>query len=69
MILEVMENIMSTLDLSRRRTKGAEALGLIIKQSFSQNKNGVVTDSAIAEGENKFGTFTADGSRIIRVRG
>jgi beta-glucosidase/6-phospho-beta-glucosidase/beta-galactosidase len=57
------------LDLSRRKTKGAEALGLIIKQSFSQNKNGVITDSAIAEGENKFGTFTDDGSRIIRFRG
>jgi beta-glucosidase len=57
------------LDLSRRRTKGAEAFGLIIRESLSQSKDGggVVTDSAIAAAKNKFGTFTADGLHIIHV--
>ena len=53
------------LDLSRRKTKGAEALELIIGESLSQSEDGVVTDSAIAGAENKFGKFAADGSRII----
>jgi beta-glucosidase len=34
------------LDLSRQKTKGAEAFELIIKESLSQSKVGVVTDSA-----------------------
>jgi beta-glucosidase len=53
------------LDLSRQKTKGAEALELIIRESLSQSKEGVVTDSAITAAQNKFGTFTDDGSRII----
>ena len=47
--------------LSRQKTKGAEALELIIKESLSQSKAGVVSDSAIAGAENKFGNFAADG--------
>ena len=49
----------------RQKTKGAEALELIIKESFYQNKDGVISDSAIAVAQNRFGTFTEDGSRII----
>jgi beta-glucosidase len=56
-------------DLSRQRTKGAEALEFIIKESLSQSKDGGVTDSAIAAAENRFGTFTADGSRMIQAKG
>ena len=49
------------LDLSRLKTKGAEALELIIKESISQSKAGVVTNSTIAGAENEFGKFAADG--------
>jgi beta-glucosidase len=52
-------------DFKRRRTKGAEALELIMKGSLLQNKNGTISDSAIAEAENKFGTVAADGMCII----
>jgi beta-glucosidase/6-phospho-beta-glucosidase/beta-galactosidase len=52
-------------ELMRQKTKGAEALELIIKESFSQNKDGIISDSAIAAAQNKFGIFTDDGSRII----
>ena len=52
-------------DLIRHKTKGAEALELIIKESLSQSKDGVISDSAIAAAQNKFGIFTEDGSRII----
>jgi beta-glucosidase/6-phospho-beta-glucosidase/beta-galactosidase len=55
------------LDLTRQKTKGAEALELIIKESLSQSKDGVVTDTAIAAAENKFGKFAVDGSHIIQA--
>lgn len=55
------------LDLSRQKTKGAEALELIIMKSLSQNKEVVVTDSTIAAAEKTFGTFTSDGSRITFI--
>jgi beta-glucosidase len=51
--------------LMRQKTKGAEALELIIKESFLQNKEGVISDSAIAAAQNKYGIFTEDGSRVI----
>jgi beta-glucosidase len=51
--------------LMRQKTKGAEALELIIKESHQQNEGGVISDSAIAAAKNKFGTFTEDGSNII----
>jgi beta-glucosidase/6-phospho-beta-glucosidase/beta-galactosidase len=53
------------LDFKRQRTKGTEALELIMKSSLLQNKDGIISDSAIAEAENKFGTVTADGMRMI----
>jgi beta-galactosidase len=56
-------------DIIRQKTKGAEALELIIKESISQSKDGVVTESAIAKAQNKFGTFTSDGSHIIHPYG
>jgi beta-glucosidase len=52
-------------DLIRQKTKGAEALELIIKESLSQSKDGVISDSAIVAAQNKFGIFTEDGSSII----
>ncbi|HZD34618.1 MAG TPA: family 1 glycosylhydrolase [Nitrososphaeraceae archaeon] len=52
-------------DLIRQKTKGAEALELIIRESFLQNKEGVISDSAIAAAQNKYGIFTEDGSRVI----
>jgi beta-glucosidase len=52
-------------DLMRQKTKGAEALELIIKESFLQNKEGVISGSAIAAAQNKYGIFTEDGSRVI----
>jgi beta-glucosidase/6-phospho-beta-glucosidase/beta-galactosidase len=54
-------------DLTRQKTKGAEALELIMKESLSQSKAGIVSDSAIAAAENKFGKFAADGSHIIHT--
>jgi beta-glucosidase/6-phospho-beta-glucosidase/beta-galactosidase len=54
------------LDFSRQITKGAEALKLIIEQSsFTQHKNGAISDSAILKTKDKFGIFTADGSNLI----
>jgi beta-glucosidase len=52
-------------DLIRQKTKGAEALELIVKESLSQSEDGVISDSAIAAAQNKFGIFTEDGSHII----
>ena len=52
-------------ELVRLKTKGAEALEAIIKESLSQNKDGAISTSAITAAQNKFGTFTEDGSRII----
>jgi hypothetical protein len=52
-------------DLSRQKTNGAEALELIIRESLSQSKDGIVSDSAIAAAQHKFGMFTVDGSSII----
>jgi len=53
------------LYLNRQKTRGAEALELIIRKSLFQNKNEVVADSAIVAAKNKFGIFTSDGSHII----
>jgi len=51
--------------LKRQLTKGAEALELIIKESVSQNKSGMIADSAISKAKSNYGIFTADGSIII----
>jgi hypothetical protein len=37
----------NNLEFNRQMTNGAEAFGLIIKESFAQNKDGVISDSAI----------------------
>jgi beta-glucosidase len=52
-------------NLSRQKTNGAKALELIIRESLSQSKDGIVSNSAIVAAENKFGIFAADGSCII----
>jgi beta-glucosidase/6-phospho-beta-glucosidase/beta-galactosidase len=51
--------------LKRQVTKGAEAFKLIIKESFIQNKNGIIADSAISKAKSDYGIFTADGSTLI----
>ena len=51
--------------LRRQITKGAEALKLIIKESVSQNKSGMIADSAISKARSDYGIFTADGSSIV----
>lgn len=52
-------------DLVRQRTKGAEAIAMIIEASLSESRDGVVTDSAIVAAKNRFGIFYGDGSSII----
>jgi beta-glucosidase len=54
-----------SLHLRRQITKGAEALKLIIKGSVSQNKSGIIADSAIKKAKSDYGIFTADGSNIV----
>ncbi len=51
--------------LKRQVTKGAEAFKLIIKESFSQNKSGIIADSAISKAKSDYGIFTSDGSTLI----
>jgi len=48
-------------DFRRQKTKGALALEVVIKQSLSRNEDGLITDSAIEEGEQRFGSIDADG--------
>jgi beta-glucosidase/6-phospho-beta-glucosidase/beta-galactosidase len=52
-------------DFNRKITKGAQALKFIIAESISQSKDGLITNSAIAKAVDKFGTFNADGSKVI----
>jgi beta-glucosidase/6-phospho-beta-glucosidase/beta-galactosidase len=52
--------------LRRQLTKGAGALKLIIKESVSKNKSGMIADSAISKAKSDYGTFTADGSSVVR---
>jgi beta-glucosidase/6-phospho-beta-glucosidase/beta-galactosidase len=52
-------------DFNRKITKGAQALKFIISESISQSKDGLITNSAIAKAVDKFGTFNADGSKVI----
>lgn len=59
---------MDNADFNRQTTKGAEAFELIIKESFAQNKAGVISDSAISKSKDKFGIFAADGSTIINAK-
>jgi beta-glucosidase len=56
----------NNLEFNRQMTNGAEAFELIIKESFAQNKDGVISDSAISKSKDKFGIFAADGSTIIK---
>ena len=54
-----------SIDLIRHPTTGAQALKLIIKESIDDNKYGLVSESAIAKAEEKFGSFSDDGSAVI----
>jgi beta-glucosidase len=55
-------------DLSRQRTKGAEAFRIIIEESLTQDKNGTIADSAISRVKDKYGTFAPDGSEILAAK-
>jgi beta-glucosidase len=53
-------------DYIRHMTKGAQALKLIIQESFNQNKKGVITNSAVLKkAKDNFGMFKADGTNIV----
>ena len=52
-------------DFHRQMTKGAEALKLIIEESISQSRNGIITEYAISKSKDKFGMFNDYGSNII----
>jgi len=43
--------------LNRQKTKGAEALELIIKESFDQRKDGKISNDAISVARQRFGTL------------
>jgi hypothetical protein len=49
-------------NFNRQTTKGAEAFKLIIEKSITQS----VLDSALLEAKERFGSFTSDGSKIIK---
>jgi hypothetical protein len=51
--------------LSRILTKGAQALKLIIEKSFSEDKHGVITDIALSQAREIYGSFMPDGFRIV----
>ncbi len=52
-------------DPVRNPTIGAQAFKLIISESLRDNKNGLVSESAIAKAEEEFGSFNDDGSAVI----
>jgi len=52
----------------RQRTKGAEAFRIIIEESFAQNKNGTIADSAISNVKDEYGIFAPDGSEILAAK-
>jgi len=56
------------LDFSRQSTKGAEAFRIIIEESFAQNKNGTIADSAISNVKDEYGIFAPDGSEILAAK-
>ena len=56
------------VDLTRQRTKGAEAFKIIIEESLAQNKNGTIADSAISKVKDKYGIFAPDGSEILAAK-
>jgi beta-glucosidase/6-phospho-beta-glucosidase/beta-galactosidase len=53
-------------DLNRKITNGATALKMIIEESFANDKREIITDSAVFKARDRFGTFTDDGSTIIK---
>jgi hypothetical protein len=53
-------------DLYRKITNGAAALKMIIEESFTNDKREMITDSAVFKARDEFGTFTDDGSTIIK---
>ena len=51
--------------LKRQITRGAEALQVIITESVSQNKSGMIADSAISKAISDYGIFKEDGSSLM----
>lgn len=52
-------------NLRRQLTRGAEALKLILEKSSLETKIASISNTAILMAEEKFGKFTADGSKLI----
>jgi beta-glucosidase len=51
-------------NLSRNITRGAEALKLIIEESFLDNKQGLISNMSLAKAETKYGSISPDGTCI-----
>ena len=49
-------------EFNRQITKGAEAFKLIVEKSITEG----VLDSALSKAKERFGSFTSDGSKIIK---
>jgi hypothetical protein len=49
----------------KKMTLDGKALELVIKQSLSRNEDGLITDSAIEEGEQRFGSIDAGGLIMV----
>jgi beta-glucosidase len=48
-------------NLNRKITKGAQALKLIIEESFLDNKNGLITDKVLSKAKERYDSFSSDG--------
>jgi beta-glucosidase len=49
-------------NLSRKITRGAEALKLIIEESLLDNKQGLVSNTALQKAKSKYGSISSDGT-------
>jgi beta-glucosidase/6-phospho-beta-glucosidase/beta-galactosidase len=51
-------------NLSRKITRGAEALKLIIEESLLENKQGLISNTALEMAKSKYGSISSDGTSI-----
>ena len=54
-------------NLNRKITKGAQALKLIVEESFKDNKYGIVTDKALSAARERYGSFSSDGGFVYQL--
>lgn len=52
-------------DLDRHITNGACSLQFIINRSYIENENGSISNTALMEATDKFGSFTPDGTQMM----